>query len=76
MNIENVKLKVIYNVLMYQNTSEKRYKLEALSDLEKLLKYYHLRRQRLTRRDFNKSLIEFAGWIGGGQCINNLINAL
>ena len=76
MTPEQIKLQVIYNSLMYQSTSEKRYKLEALSELKKLLNYYHLRQQRLAKKDFNKALIEFAGWIGGGQCINNLINAL
>lgn len=75
-NSDQIKLLIIYNCLVYQKTKIVKYKLDAISDCHKLLKYYHIKYKRTIKKDLKDVLIDFSGWIGGSQVINELINAL
>lgn len=74
--MHELKLKIIYNCLLYQKTKEQRYKLDALSDCKKLLAYYHIKEKKTLKKGLNESLIRFSGWIGGSDVINEIINSL
>jgi DNA-directed RNA polymerase subunit H (RpoH/RPB5) len=71
-----IKLNIIHQILMYQKTKERKYKETAISDLNKLLEYYHVKKKRLLKIDLNEALINFSGNVRGVDSINILRNSI
>ena len=75
--IYKIKLNAIYNIYMYIETSDKQYKLEALSELNKLLKAYGIPKKLTSRNPLKSTFTDFLNPSKGAlETINKLINAL
>ena len=71
-----IRLNIIYLILMYQKTRDKRYKEAALSDLNDLLVYYGTPKRILPKIDLNEALIKFCDNRKGIDSINILRNSI